>query len=140
MKTVNNFRSAAILLGTGIVLGALGAHLLKKILLEQQLLSFETGVRYQIYGGFSVLVFSIIEIITKKSLKFIVLTSLIGVCIFSFSIYFLALKDVLGLPLIITKILGPITPIGGLLQIISWVIFILKANKIFFNRNVIGQF
>ena len=132
MKTVNNFRSAAILLGTGIVLGALGAHLLKKILLEQQLLSFETGVRYQIYGGFSVLVFSIIEIITKKSLKFIVLTNLIGVCIFSFSIYFLALKDVLGLPLIITKILGPITPIGGLLQIISWVIFILKANKIFF--------
>jgi uncharacterized membrane protein YgdD (TMEM256/DUF423 family) len=133
MKTVNNFKSAAILLGTGIVLGALGAHLLKKILLEQQLLSFETGVRYQIYGGFSVLVFSIIEIITKKSLKFIVLTNLIGVCIFSFSIYFLALKDVLGLPLIITKILGPITPIGGLLQIISWVIFILKANKIFFN-------
>jgi len=133
MKTVNNFRYAAILLGTGIVLGALGAHLLKKILLEQQLLSFETGVRYQIYGGFSVLVFSIIEIITKKSLKFIVLTNLIGVCIFSFSIYFLALKDVLGLPLIITKILGPITPIGGLLQIISWVIFILKANKIFFN-------
>jgi hypothetical protein len=133
MKTVNNFRFAAILLGTGIVLGALGAHLLKKILLEQQLLSFETGVRYQIYGGFSVLVFSIIEIITKKSLKFIVLTNLIGVCIFSFSIYFLALKDVLGLPLIITKILGPITPIGGLLQIISWVIFILKANKIFFN-------
>ncbi len=133
MKTVNNFKSAAILLGTGIVLGALGAHLLKKILLEQQLLSFETGVRYQIYGGFSVLVFSIIEVITKKSLKFIVLTNLIGVCIFSFSIYFLALKDVLGLPLIITKILGPITPIGGLLQIISWVIFILKANKIFFN-------
>jgi uncharacterized membrane protein YgdD (TMEM256/DUF423 family) len=118
MKTVNNFKSAAILLGTGIVLGALGAHLLKKILLEQQLLSFETGVRYQIYGGFSVLVFSIIEVITKKSLKFIVLTNLIGVC---------------GLPLIITKILGPITPIGGLLQIISWVIFILKANKIFFN-------
>jgi uncharacterized membrane protein YgdD (TMEM256/DUF423 family) len=133
MKTVNNFKSAAILLGTGIVLGALGAHLLKKILLEQQLLSFETGVRYQIYGGFSVLVFSIIEVITKKSLKFIVLTNLIGVCIFSFSIYFLALKDVVGLPLIITKILGPITPIGGLLQIISWVIFILKANKIFFN-------
>jgi uncharacterized membrane protein YgdD (TMEM256/DUF423 family) len=133
MKTVNNFKSAAILLGTGIVLGALGAHLLKKILLEQQLLSFETGVRYQIYGGFSVLVFSMIEVITKKSLKFIVLTNLIGVCIFSFSIYFLALKDVLGLPLIITKILGPITPIGGLLQIISWVIFILKANKIFFN-------
>jgi len=133
MKTVNNFKSAAILLGTGIVLGALGAHLLKKILLEQQLMSFETGVRYQIYGGFSVLVFSIIEIITKKSLKFIVLTNLIGVCIFSFSIYFLALKDVLVLPLIITKILGPITPIGGLLQIISWVIFMLKANKIFFN-------
>lgn len=133
MNTVNNFRSAAILLGTGIVLGALGAHLLKKILLEQQLISFETGVRYQIYGGFSVLVFSIIEVITKKSLKFIVLTNLIGVCIFSFSIYFLALKDVLGLPLMITKILGPITPIGGLLQIVSWVIFMLKADKIFFN-------
>jgi uncharacterized membrane protein YgdD (TMEM256/DUF423 family) len=132
MNTTNNFRSAAILIGTGIILGALGAHLLKKILLEQQLISFETGVRYQIYGGFSVLVFSILEVITKKSLKFIVLTNLIGVCIFSFSIYFLAMKDVLGLPVIISKILGPITPIGGLLQIVSWVIFILKADKIFF--------
>jgi uncharacterized membrane protein YgdD (TMEM256/DUF423 family) len=133
MNTVNNFRSAAILLGTGIVLGALGAHLLKKILLEQQLISFETGVRYQIYGGFSVLVFSIIEVITKKYLKFIVLSNMIGVCIFSFSIYFLALKDVLGLPIMITKILGPITPLGGLLQIVSWIIFMLKANKIFIN-------
>jgi uncharacterized membrane protein YgdD (TMEM256/DUF423 family) len=132
MNTTNNFRSAAILIGTGIILGALGAHLLKKILLEQQLISFETGVRYQIYGGFSVLVFSILEVITKKSLKLIVLTNIMGVCIFSFSIYFLALKDVLGLPVMITKILGPITPIGGLLQIVSWVIFILKADKIFF--------
>ncbi|MFN5629527.1 MAG: DUF423 domain-containing protein [Bacteroidota bacterium] len=58
---------------------------------------------------------------------------MLGVCIFSLSIYFLALKDVLGLPEIISKILGPITPIGGLLQIVSWIIFILRANKIFFN-------
>jgi uncharacterized membrane protein YgdD (TMEM256/DUF423 family) len=43
------------------------------------------------------------------------------------------MKDVLGLPIIITKILGPITPIGGVLQIVSWVIFMLKADKIFFN-------
>jgi len=82
MNTINNFRAAAILLVTGIVLGALGAHLLKKILFEQQLISFETGVRYQIYGGFSVLVFSILEVITKKSLKLIVLTNVLGVCIF----------------------------------------------------------
>lgn len=133
MNTINNFRAAAILLVTGIFLGALGAHSLKKILFEQQLISFETGVRYQIYGGFSVLVFSILEVITKKSLKLIVVTNVLGVCIFSLSIYFLALKDVLGLPEIISKILGPITPIGGLLQIVSWVIFILRANKIFFN-------
>ncbi|MFN5793690.1 MAG: DUF423 domain-containing protein, partial [Bacteroidota bacterium] len=77
--------------------------------------------------------FSILEVITKKSLKLIVLTNVLGVCIFSLSIYFLALKDVLGLPEIISKILGPITPIGGLLQIVSWIIFILRANKIFFN-------
>ena len=133
MNIKNNFKIGAILIGSGIILGALGAHSLKKILLENQLISFETGVKYQIYGGFSILFFSLIELITKKSLKVIVLTNVLGVCIFSFSIYLLALKDLLELPVFIIKILGPITPIGGLLQISSWLLFVLGINKIFNN-------
>jgi len=133
MNIKNNFKIGAILIGSGIILGALGAHSLKKILLENQLISFETGVKYQIYGGFSILFFSLIELITKKSLKVIVLTNVLGVCIFSFSIYLLALKDLLELPVFIIKILGPITPIGGLLQISSWLLFVLGTNKIFNN-------
>ena len=133
MTTKNNFKFGAILLGIAIILGALGAHSLKKIVLESQLNSFETGVRYQIYGGFSILFFSIIEQITKKSLKVIVLTNLIGVCIFSFSIYLLTLKDLLELPDNLPKILGPITPIGGLLQIFSWLLFAKRTNEIFNN-------
>ena len=88
--------------------------------------SFETGVRYQIYAGFSLLILGLNADRFHFSLKWIIRFLLIGIVLFSGSIYGLALQEVFSVSL---KFLGPITPIGGLLQIIGWILLIVKLIK-----------
>lgn len=120
---VRLIRWAAILGGTGVMLGALGAHALKKILPSEQLLSFETGVRYQIFHALLLL---IIAIFGSKVNSIISRLIIIGVLLFSGSIYLLSLNKILQIDLM--NILGPITPIGGLCLIAAWVLLAYKAK------------
>jgi len=104
---------------TAVILGALGAHALRDILEPQQLESFKTGVSYQMYHA---LLLAFIYLLMEKNRNNKILlwarnTSIIGIILFSASIYLLSLQGVLGLSL---KFLGPITPIGGLFLISSW--------------------
>lgn len=101
-----------------IVLGALGAHALKEILTESQLESFNTGVRYQMYHAILLVVLGLSNIPATKLLKTIVNLLIIGILIFSFSIYLLSTSSISGIN--IGFILGPLTPIGGLLLITAW--------------------
>lgn len=109
-----------------IILGAFGAHALKKILSVDQLVSFETGVRYQMYAAFFLLIVGYILKFETSSDKWIPIFMILGTILFSFSIYFLTLQDYLGVNL---KFLGPITPLGGLLMIVSWGMLILYFVK-----------
>lgn len=118
--------TGALLCVIGIILGAFGAHGLKPILSVERLQSFETGVRYQIYAGFSLLILGLNADRFHFSLKWIIRFLLIGIVLFSGSIYGLALQEVFSVSL---KFLGPITPIGGLLQIIGWILLIVKLIK-----------
>lgn len=107
---------------TAILLGAFGAHALREILSERQLESFETGVRYQMYHALLLIILSQFERFRiKLSLSMIV----VGVLLFSCSIYLLALKDFLQMESL--SFLGPITPIGGLLLILGWAHLFVKA-------------
>ncbi len=112
-----------------VILGAFGAHAFKKILSVEKLQSFETGVRYQMYAAFFLLIVGYILKFETKSENWISWLMIFGTLLFSVSIYFLAFQDYWGTNL---KFLGPITPIGGLLMIISWVmlIFYFVKNKI----------
>jgi uncharacterized membrane protein YgdD (TMEM256/DUF423 family) len=112
-----------------VILGAFGAHALKKILSVERLESFETGVRYQMYAAFFLLIVGYILKFDTSSQKWISIMMIAGTVLFSFSIYFLSLQDYLGMNL---KFLGPITPLGGLLMILSWgmLIFYFAKNKI----------
>jgi uncharacterized membrane protein YgdD (TMEM256/DUF423 family) len=110
----------------GIVLGAFGAHALKSLISVERLQSFETGVRYQMYAGFALLILGINTDRFQFSLKWIVRLLLIGIILFSGSIYGLALQEVFSVSL---KFLGPITPLGGLLQIIGWFLLLYKLVK-----------
>lgn len=100
---------------TAIILGAFGAHGLKAILSESQLDSFETGIRYQIYHAFIMI---IIGGFPKLQSKLILVLIVSGVFLFSGSIYLLNLRDFLNFQEL--KYLGPVTPIGGLLLITAW--------------------
>jgi uncharacterized membrane protein YgdD (TMEM256/DUF423 family) len=101
---------------TGILFGAFGAHSLKSLVEVEKLATFETGIRYQFYMGLSFLIFGL-KTVPDLNLKMIYRMWLIGGCLFSGSIYLLALQALIGLEL---KFLGPITPIGGLVLIIGW--------------------
>lgn len=108
-----------------VVFGAMGAHALKDVLSESQLSSFETGVRYQMYHALLLLVLSNIKALQSKAILWLVV---LGVFLFSFSIYLLNLRFELSLEGL--SILGPITPIGGILLITAWGSIIYKALKI----------
>jgi uncharacterized membrane protein YgdD (TMEM256/DUF423 family) len=122
----NTVITGAILCVIGIVLGAFGAHALKSLISVDRLQSFETGVRYQMYAGFALLILGINTDRFQFSLKWIVRLLLIGIILFSGSIYGLALQEVFSVSL---KFLGPITPLGGLLQIIGWFLLIYQLIK-----------
>ncbi|MEI7486770.1 MAG: DUF423 domain-containing protein [Chryseobacterium sp.] len=109
-----------------VILGAFGAHALKKTLSVERLESFETGVRYQMYAAFFLLIVGYILKFETSSEKWVSILMIAGTMLFSFSIYFLSLKDYLGANL---KFLGPITSLGGLLMIISWGMLIVYFAK-----------
>lgn len=109
---------AACTLGfLAIIFGAFGAHALKKILSIEQLNSFETGVKYQMYHALFLLFIGATQIITLKEKTIIFYLTLTGVFFFSGSIYVLTTNGLTGIK---SKLIGPITPIGGLLLILSW--------------------
>lgn len=103
-----------------IILGAFGAHALKKILNTDQLKSFEIGVKYQMYHAL-VLLFSGTYFSTPNQLM--AWSFIIGTILFSFSIYGLVLSDANGRKM---KFLGPITPLGGLLLVIGWIMLLIE--------------
>lgn len=105
-----------------IVLGALGAHALKSILTPPELDSFLTGARYQMYSALYILVLAAID--EKINVKLPFYLAIIGTLCFSVSIYLLVADNYLGISL---NFLGPITPIGGLLLIGSWVSLAISA-------------
>lgn len=111
-----------------VILGAFGAHALKKILSVEKLQSFEIGVKYQMYSALFLLIVGYILKFETPSEKWISILMIAGTFLFSVTIYLLAFSEVAAIP---TKIIGPITPIGGLLMIISWtmLIFYFVKNK-----------
>jgi uncharacterized membrane protein YgdD (TMEM256/DUF423 family) len=100
-----------------IVLGAFGAHALKKMLSVTQLTSFETGVKYLMYHALFLLFVGNTSFIEMKQKKIIFNLTAIGIVLFSFSIFLLTTSSISGVNF---KFLGPITPVGGLFLILSW--------------------
>ncbi len=102
-----------------IVLGAFGSHLLKKKWSSDVLSSFEIGVKYQIYHAlFLILIAKVLPNNTYSNLS--ILFTLVGVVLFSGSIYGICIFKSRNLPV---KFLGPITPIGGLCLLLAWLFF-----------------
>lgn len=100
-----------------VIIGAFGAHGLKKILGPEELNTFETGVKYQMYHALFLVALSAISLVGDPVKKVVFLLTVMGVVLFSFSIYLLATNSLTSFDF---KKIGFITPIGGLLLIMGW--------------------
>ena len=78
-----------------IILGAFGAHALKKILSAEKLASFEVGVRYQTYSALFLILIGYNANFEISSLRWSFYLVTIGTVLFSFSIYLLSLSEYL---------------------------------------------
>ncbi|MFD0990229.1 DUF423 domain-containing protein [Mariniflexile jejuense] len=118
--------TASILGVTGIILGAFGAHLLKELISVEAQQTFETGVRYQMYHAIFLLFVGNSVLIRQRAKKQIYFLTLLGIILFSGSIYGLATNVLTTFDF---KMIGFITPIGGLLLIVSWIIIFINFLK-----------
>ena len=119
--------TAAIFGMLAIILGAFGAHALKKVLSIEQLSTFETGVKYQMYHALFLLFIGITTELSQKAKNIIYCLVVVGVLFFSGSIYLLATNSLTSFDF---KIIGFSTPIGGMLLIFAWGALLLNySNK-----------
>ena len=120
-------RIAAIAGCLAVILGAFGAHLLREQLAADSLASYETGVRYQFYHTFALLLCGLLQL-TNNS-KMLVRAGwlfLAGIVCFSGSIYLLSTRSITGIE---AGFLGPITPLGGLFFVAGWIMLFIYTGK-----------
>ena len=107
-----------------VMLGAFAAHGLKAVLDSQQLALFETASKYQMYHALALLVVGVLLTnprFSRSLLKLSALAFILGIILFSGSLYLLALLGV--------SWLGAITPIGGLALLTGWLVMMVAALK-----------
>ncbi len=109
-----------------VVFAAMGSHALKKILTDEKLHSFEVGVRYQMYHALVLIFIGMIFTFDYQLEKVMGWFFVLGVFLFSFSIYALIFAERVGYS---KSILGPLTPIGGFLMILGWFLLIINLIK-----------
>lgn len=104
-----------------VALGAFGAHALKQRLSADMLAVYETAVQYHFYHTLALLAVAVLMAGGAQGLKLSAMLFLVGTLIFSGSLYALALSGV--------KILGAVTPIGGLCLLAGWACLTYAAIK-----------
>ncbi|MNJ86108.1 hypothetical protein D3C87_35950 [compost metagenome] len=118
-----------ILIIIAIILGAFGAHGLNKVTDDESILAaFDTATKYQFFQalGFLVVPFILSKFAIQGKAVFVLL--LIGTIFFSGSIYGLTFSKVQNLESL-TKVFGPVTPIGGLLMILGWTWLLIQVIR-----------
>jgi uncharacterized membrane protein YgdD (TMEM256/DUF423 family) len=107
-----------------VILGAFGAHLLKDRLSTDALGAYNTGVQYQMYHAIGILLIAVLieRLPSQKLAIWAARLLLIGIVLFSGSLYALALSGV--------KVMGAITPLGGIAFIAGWICLALAARSV----------
>lgn len=119
MNTKRLFALASLFALLAVALGAFGAHGLREALPPERLESFHTGVRYQYYHTFALFLLGLLyHHFPGKALKYAAWAFVLGIFLFSGSIYLLSCRDLLGISG--WTWLGPVTPVGGLAFMAGW--------------------
>lgn len=120
--------TASVFGAIAVMAGAFGAHALKSVLNPLQLQTWQTAVQYNFYHVFALLFLATLTQGNNNGLSYAsYLLFTFGILLFSGSLYLLSCREVLGWNWL--RIMGPITPIGGLLFIAGWVTLALTVLK-----------
>lgn len=109
-----------------VILGAFAAHGLKESITKDAIDTFQTGVRYQMYHAIVLLFVGSSTMLSIKTKKRVCYAIVLGVLLFSGSIYGLAINELTSINF---KTIGFVTPIGGLFLIISWLLMLVGFLK-----------
>jgi len=111
-----------------VVTGAFGAHGLKAVLPAAQLEVWHTAVQYNFYHVFALLFLSTFRVDAKnKLIRACYYLFTFGIVFFSGSLYLLSCRSIIGWHWLIY--MGPITPLGGLLFILGWLLLAIAAFR-----------
>lgn len=110
-----------------IILGAFAAHGLKPLLPAESIMTFETGVKYQMYSGLLLLFLGSTAMAGEKVKKVCFYLTTFGVILFSGSIFLLATNTLTSFDF---RVIGFVTPIGGTLMIFAWIVLLISFFKL----------
>ncbi|MDZ4666395.1 MAG: DUF423 domain-containing protein [bacterium] len=121
-------RLGFLIAAIGVILGAFGTHVLKEFIGESELNTFDIGVRYQMIHALAIIVLSLGHRKFDESKLDIALGLFVtGIVIFSGSLYMLATRNIWGNDSF--RIIGAITPLGGIAFISGWLLLFFKGFK-----------
>ena len=113
---------ASFFAALAILFGAFGSHALKERLSAQSLEVYDIATRYLMFHALGIFLIALLGFqLPKESLEIPVIMMIVGTSIFSGSLYLIAMLDF--------KKLGMVTPIGGLLLIVSWLLLAYNTYK-----------
>ena len=111
----------------GVALGAFGAHGLKAVLGLDALAQWNTGVHYHFIHALGLLLLAALsDMLPQRTVTRVRLSFLLGILLFSGSLYLLSTRAIFHTEAL-TPVLGPITPLGGLLFMIGWVLLLITT-------------
>jgi uncharacterized membrane protein YgdD (TMEM256/DUF423 family) len=122
----NSIAIGAYSMAFAIILGAFGAHGLKNMVSANSVEIFNKAVYYQVIHSLGIMVTAYV-LKGEKALKTLRMLFLSGIVGFSGSLYLLTFADML--PLALKQVVGPVTPIGGVFFVASWVYFAMAFRK-----------
>ena len=113
---------ASLFAALAILFGAFGSHALKERLSSQSLEVYDIATRYLMFHALGIFLIALLGFqLPKESLEMPVIMMIVGTSIFSGTLYLIAMLDF--------KKLGMVTPIGGLLLIVSWLLLAYNTYK-----------
>lgn len=131
MKSPKQLLTIGILGALAVAFGALGAHFLKNklqtgLITVDQLAGFDTAVKYQVYHVLGMFLIVLLKAsYPSKGLNAAYILFFWGILLFSGSLYFLCTRSLLGLEGL--RVLGPVTPLGGLCFVAGWLCLAYSA-------------
>lgn len=118
--------AAALFGALAVILGAFGAHGLRGKLTPAELENWKTAVDYQFYHTLALLFLSRFSKVPNRTISFAAIAFVVGIVLFSGSIYLLSTRSITGINL---PFLGPITPVGGVFLILGWISMLLAILR-----------